>query len=155
MRSTLVRVVALGVLLVVAVVVLSQTARFFGGEGSEGGLSSALEKTLDQTTTGGSSFDPPAVETPVKLPAGVATVFFRPLVWEADNASTAFAALESLALLVMVVAGWRRLAGGGRREAPKAQLGFLARPSLRGIGGLPDIRDIGGLWILGDRGRGV
>ena len=125
LRSTLVRVVALGVLLVVAVVVLSQTARFFGGEGSEGGLSGALEKTLDQTTTGGSSFDPPAVDTPVKLPAGVATVFFRPFVWEADNASTAFAALESLALLAMVVVGWRRLAGGVRLMLRRPYLVYI------------------------------
>jgi hypothetical protein len=112
LRSTLVRVVALGVLLVVAVVVLSQTARFFGGEGSEGGISGALEKTVDQTTTGGSSFDPPSVDNPAKLPAGIVTVFFRPFVWEADNASTLFASLESLALVVMVVVGWRRLTGG-------------------------------------------
>ncbi len=114
LRSTFVRVVALGVLLVVAVGVLSQTARFFGEEGTEGGVSGALEKTLNQTTTGGSSFDPPAVDNPAKLPAGVVTVFFRPFVWEADSASTAFAALESLALLVIVVVGWRRLAGGVR-----------------------------------------
>ncbi len=114
LRSTLVRVVALGVLLLVAVVVLSQTAKFFGGEGSEGGITGALEKTVDQTTTGGSSFDPPSVDNPANLPAGVVTVFFRPFVWEADNASTAFAALESLALLVMMVVSWRRLAGGMR-----------------------------------------
>ena len=73
LRSTLVRVVALGVLLLVAVVVLSQTAKFFGGEGSEGGITGALEKTVDQTTTGGSSFDPPSVDNPANLPAGVVT----------------------------------------------------------------------------------
>lgn len=114
LRSTLVRVVALGVLLVVAVVVLSQTARFFGGVEGQGGVSGALEQALDQTSTGGSSFAPPAVDNPVKLPFGVVTVFFRPFVWEASSAGTAFAALESLALLVMVVVGWRRLVGGVR-----------------------------------------
>lgn len=114
LKSTLVRVAALGVLLVVAVVVLSQTARFFGGEGSEGGVSGALAKTLDQTTTGGSSFDPPSVDNPANLPAGIVTVFFRPFLWEADNASTLFAALESMMLVVLTVAGWRRLAGGAR-----------------------------------------
>ncbi len=114
LKSTLVRVVALGVLLVVAVVVLSQTASFFGGRGSEGGVSGALEKTLDQTTTGGSSFNPPAVNGPADLPAAVATVFFRPFVWEVDNASTLFASLESLVLLTLTVVGWRRFAGGFR-----------------------------------------
>ena len=114
LKSTLIRAAALGVLLVVAVVVLSQTAKFFGGKGSEGGLSGALEQTVDQTTTGGSSFDPPAVDNPLKLPAGIVTVFFRPFVWEADNASTLFAALESLTLIVLAMVGWRRLAGGFR-----------------------------------------
>lgn len=114
LKSTLVRAVALGVLLVVAVVVLSQTARFFGGESGEAGVSGALEKTLDRTTTGGSSFDPPAVDNPAKLPAGVVTVFFRPFLWEAGNASTVFAALESFALLALAVVSWRRLVGGLR-----------------------------------------
>jgi hypothetical protein len=114
LKSTLVRAVAVCVLLVVAVVVLSQTARFFGDKGSEGGVGGVLEKTLDQTTTGGSSFDPPAVSDPTDLPAAVVTVFFRPFVWEADNASTAFAALESLVMVVMAVVSWRRLAGGVR-----------------------------------------
>ena len=41
-------------------------------------------------------------------------MFFRPFVWEADNASTAFAALESLVMVVMAVVSWRRLAGGVR-----------------------------------------
>lgn len=114
MKSTLVRVVALGVLLVVAVVVLSQTAKFFGGEAGEGGVAGALDQALNQTSTGGSSFEPVVVNNPADLPAAVVTVFFRPFVWEADNASTAFAALESLALLVLAVVGWRRLAGGVR-----------------------------------------
>ncbi len=114
LKSTLVRVAALGVLLVVAVVVLSQTARFFGGEGSEGGVSGALAKTLDQTTTGGSSFNPSTVTNPTNLPAAITTVFFRPFIWEADNASSLFAALESMMLVVLTGVGWRRLAGGAR-----------------------------------------
>ena len=99
-------------------VVLSQTARFFGDKGSEGGVGGVLEKTLDQTTTGGSSFDPPAVSDPTDLPAAVVTVFFRPFVWEADNASTAFAALESL---VMVVMAPERPVGRRRPEKEPAE----------------------------------
>lgn len=126
LRSTFVRVVALGVLLVVAVIVLSQTARFFGGEGGDGDLGSALERTLDQTTTGGSSFIPPSVQNPVDLPLGVVTVLFRPFIWEADNASTVLAALESFVLLAMAVIGWRRLAGGVRLMLRRPYLVFVA-----------------------------
>ena len=126
MKSVLVRIIALGVLSVVAIVVLSQTARFFGGEDSSGGVGSALEKALDQTTTGGSSFEPPSVDNPAELPAGVITVFFRPFVWEADNGSTLFAALESLALLVVVAASWRRLAGGVRLMLRRPYLVYVA-----------------------------
>lgn len=126
LRSTLVRVVALGVLMVVAVVVLSQTARFFGGDSSEGGVTGALEKTLAQTTTGGSSFDPATVNSPADLPAAIVTVLFRPFVWEADNATTLFSALESLVLLVMAVVSWRRLAGAVRLMVRRPYLVYVA-----------------------------
>ena len=126
LRSTFVRVVALGVLMVVAVVVLSQTARFFGGSGGESGLSSALDKTLDQTTTGGSSFVAPTVRSPADLPVAVITVLFRPFVWEANNATTFLAALEGLALLILAIVGWRRLAGGVRLMLRRPYLAFVA-----------------------------
>ena len=126
LRSTFVRVVALGVLSVAAVVVLSQTARFLGGPSGERGLGEALEKTLDSTTTGGSSFLAPSVRSPADLPNAIITVVFRPFIWEADNASTALAALESIALMGMAVFGWRRLAGGVRLMIRRPYLVFVA-----------------------------
>lgn len=126
LRSTFVRVVALGVLLVVSVIVLSQTARFFGNENSESGLGEALDRTLNQTAIGGSSFVPPSVQSPVELPLGIVTVFFRPLIWEAKGASTGLAALESSALLVMGLVGWRRLAGSARLMLRRPYLVFVA-----------------------------
>ena len=130
LRSTFVRVVALGVLSVVAVVVLSQTAKFLGGPDGDRNLGDALQTTRDSTTTGGSGFDAPSVRSPAELPNAVVTVFFRPFIWEADNASTALAALESVALLGVAVVGWRRLAGGVRLMVRRPYLVYVATFSL-------------------------
>lgn len=59
MKTAFVRVAALGVLSVVAVVVLSQTAQCLGGLGDQRGLGDALEKTLDKTTRDQASFRRP------------------------------------------------------------------------------------------------
>ena len=125
LKSTAVRVVALGVLVVAAVVVFSQTAKFFGTADEGAGVTSILDKTRSQTSIGGSAFAAPAVSTPLDVPWAIVTVIFRPFLWEASGASTLVAALESLALVGLVVTGWRRLVGGLKLSLRRPYLVFV------------------------------
>ena len=125
LKSTAVRVVALVVLVVAAVVVFSQTAKFFGTADEGAGVTSILDKTRSQTSIGGSAFAAPAVSTPLDVPWAIVTVIFRPFLWEANGASTLVAALESLALVGLVVTGWRRLVGGLKLSLRRPYLVFV------------------------------
>ena len=125
LKSTAVRVAALAVLVVAAVVVFSQTAKFFGSTDEDGGITGVLDKTLSQTSIGGSAFAAPAVSSPLDLPWAIVTVIFRPFLWEASGASTLVAALESLALVGLVVTGWRRLVGGLKLSLRRPYLVFV------------------------------
>ncbi len=127
LKSTLVRAAALAVLVVVAVAVLSQTSKVFGGEeeASSGGLTGVLDSTKDQTSTGGSKFDAPSVSSPLDLPWATITVLFRPFPWEARNLNSLVAALEGSLLLVVVVAGWRRFAAGFKLALRRPYLIFV------------------------------
>ncbi|MGB3673089.1 MAG: hypothetical protein WA988_01460 [Candidatus Nanopelagicales bacterium] len=125
LKSTVVRVVALGVLIVAAVVVFSQTAKFFGATDENAGISNVLDKTQTQTSIGGSAFAAPAVNSPLDVPWAIVTVIFRPFLWEARGASTLVAALESLVLLGLTVAGWRRIAGGFKLAVRRPYLVFV------------------------------
>ncbi len=125
LKSTVVRVLALGVLVVAAVVVFSQTAKFFGSTEGDGGITGVLDKTLSQTSIGGSAFVAPAVNSPLDIPWAIVTVMFRPFIWEANGASTLVAALESLALVGLVVTSWRRMVGGLKLSLRRPYLVFV------------------------------
>ncbi len=125
LKSTAVRVVALAVLVVAAAVVFSQTAKFFGASGEDGGVAEVLDSTLKQTSIGGSAFDAPAVTSPLDIPWAFVTVIFRPFLWEASGASTLVAALESVVLLGLIVTGWRRLVGGLKLSLRRPYLVFV------------------------------
>ncbi len=125
LKSTVVRVVALIVLVAVAVVVFSQTARFFGTAEDGGGVTDVLDKTLTQTSIGGSAFVAPAVSSPLDIPWAIITVIFRPFLWEVSGASTLIAAAEGAVLLGLAVTGWRRVVGGIKLSLRRPYLVFV------------------------------
>lgn len=107
-RGRVAQVAGLVLVAVLAVVGFSRlTAQF---ERFEGGAEGALEGTLEQTSVGGSEFDPPAVDSPVDIPWAVVSVLFRPFPWEAGNLAVAISAAESLVLWAILLASWRRVA---------------------------------------------
>lgn len=110
-RVFVIRMVALTVLVISASVATTQMSRFFSEDDSadEGGVSSVLDRTTEQTSQGGSEFAAPAVSNPVELPAGVVTVLFRPFPWEARNVNGLIASAEGILLLALFFAGHRRL----------------------------------------------
>ncbi|MFZ4518098.1 MAG: hypothetical protein ACOYOP_06900 [Microthrixaceae bacterium] len=110
-RGRAVRLVALVALLALAGVAVSVAGQSFADRGADGASAgSALEKALNQSATGNSEFQPVAVTGPAQVPAGVVSVLFRPFPWEARNPNSLLAAAESLLLLGLVAASWRRLA---------------------------------------------
>ena len=128
LKSTAVRVVALAVLVVAAVVVFSQTAKVLGSNdasGGVGGVGGGLDKTLDQTSIGGSAFAAPAVSSPLDVPWAMVTVIFRPFLWEVNGASTLVAGVESLILVGLVITSWRRLVGGIKLSLRRPYLVFV------------------------------
>lgn len=120
-RTSAVRLVAVVVLLGAAVAATTQVSQVLGdGAADERSLTDVLERTADQTSIGGSSFEPAQVSSIVDLPAAALTVLFRPFPWEASSATALLSAVEGLVLLGIVVAGWRRLRAWPRaaRHAP-------------------------------------
>jgi hypothetical protein len=94
-----------GVLLVGGMTVaLGAMSAKFGEFSAADPLSSTtalLEKTGAQTSQGGSAVDVATPNSPLAYPYAAFTVLFRPLLFEADSASTAASALEGTALLVL------------------------------------------------------
>lgn len=104
------KIFAVAASLAAAVVLVSQTERFFRDSGlgggsitSTAGIESVLEETGRRTATGGSRFDPVAVGSPQGLALATVTVLFRPFPQEADNFPTMLAAIEGIFLLVVVI----------------------------------------------------
>ena len=98
------------VLLIVGGTMLSRTASFFGVEGLDSeSIEQIQTETNEQTTQGGSSFTPVVVRTPLDVPLATITVLFRPFPHEADNLESFLASAETLVLLGVLAANWRRL----------------------------------------------
>ncbi|GAA4407722.1 hypothetical protein GCM10023168_24090 [Fodinibacter luteus] len=114
---------AAGVLVmgVAAWVLATQSAELLGTDDLNWeAVTQSLEMAGGRTTQGGSEFTPVPVDSPVALPAAAATVLFRPLPWEANNAQMLVQSLEGLFLLVLTLRSWprlRRLPGLLRRNA--------------------------------------
>ncbi len=128
LRSIAIRTTSLAVLVVVAVVVLSQTGKFFDQEGQSGesGIASVLDKTLETTTTGGSQFAAPTVNSPLDLPWATVTVLFRPFPWEASGGKGLLSSAEGMVLLGLVAVNYRRLASVPRLILKRPYVLFVA-----------------------------
>jgi hypothetical protein len=79
-------------------------------------VSETLTYTTEQTTQGGSGFNPAVVNTPLDLPWGAVTVLLRPLPGEVGDPAGLAASLETLVLLGLLFR-WRRSAWALIRSA--------------------------------------
>lgn len=107
-------ILVLGVGLVVAV---GQMEAFFGVDDfNRETVEITLEEVQRQTGQGGSRF----VEhdttnlSPSRFPEAFVNVMFRPFPWQAVNLQSLLAAAESMFLLILVLASWRRIVGSIR-----------------------------------------
>jgi hypothetical protein len=118
--NPIVRVLTFAILLVLMLVLISQTEKFLGVESlNQETVNSSLANAEGRTIEAGSAFTPVTVNTPLDMPYATITVLFRPFPWESHNGQTILTAAESVFLVVLSVRGWRRLRsipGSLRRE---------------------------------------
>lgn len=106
------RIVIVLVLLVGGAIIVARTSEVLKIDltGAES-VTTALAETQEQTDQGGARFTAAAVRTPIDYPVAFVTVWFRPLPIEVRDATGLLSAAENVALIVLVVASWRRLLG--------------------------------------------
>lgn len=106
------KLASVAVLVVMVAPVLSNAFDFLerAGLDSEKGLGAALTLTADRTGYGGSEFKAVVLDSPVKVPAAVATVLFRPTPFEARNLQALIAAAEGALLILLTVFRWKSIA---------------------------------------------
>ena len=74
-----------------------------------GDVSAALDKASVVSDGGGSSFEPISTDNPLLWPVAVARTLTRPLPTDIDGARTLLPALETSLLIILVIAGARRV----------------------------------------------
>lgn len=105
-----IRVITFGLLLVMMLVLISQTEKFLGVETlNQETVNSQLARAEGRTIEAGSVFTPVPVNTPLDLPYATITVLFRPFPWEAHNGQSIATTAEGMFLLILTIRGWRRL----------------------------------------------
>ena len=126
-KVSLARPIGAVILIVVVVFALSQAADFLGMEDlSLNSIEAELDATSAQTAQGGSKFggdkDEPRNNslTPLRLPAGAATVLLRPFPWEIESGFQILASLESMVLVLLMLRRWSsmKLAVTRARSSP-------------------------------------
>jgi hypothetical protein len=119
-------VTAVGVLAFFAVI---NTERFLENSGidTERGVTGVLEENASNTSIGGSSYVPSILSSPRQAPVALATVLFRPFIFEAHNEQMLLAALEGtfLMLLFLVRFRWFVAALKSIRRQPYIALAFM------------------------------
>ena len=109
-----------GVLLIGAggLLVVAQAASSLGVSDAASALQT-LNRQGELTSQGGSSFQPTPLRGPQDVVPATLAVLFRPFPWEAGSAQVLIASAEGMALLLLVVVCWRRVAAGlGRLREP-------------------------------------
>jgi hypothetical protein len=101
-RTGMRRMIVLGVGVLLAAISLSAFADRYGLEAADD-VDPFIGEVQRRTHQGGSEVEGTPIRSPAELPAGVIRVLFRPLPHEAHNLQAMANAVESLALLVMVV----------------------------------------------------
>ena len=109
------RVTSAFVLLVglAGLVAVGRLALQFLGENDSASVSSQLNnafgRTSHLTAGGGSEFAPPSVATPLDYPMAVFRTLTRPLLYEVNGLSTLLPAIETTAIIILALWGFRRL----------------------------------------------
>jgi hypothetical protein len=105
------KAIGLAAVTLLAVVLVIRTERFLEQSAiqTEGGVTAVLRQTSERTALGGSEFAPSVLESPLRAPVAVATVLFRPFLFEVSNAQGLAASLETTFLLGLVLVRWRWL----------------------------------------------
>jgi hypothetical protein len=100
---------AVAMLAVLALVLVIRTDQFLRDSNVDttGGLGGTLQAITQRSSTGGSTFRPSVLDSPLRAPLAVGTVLFRPILTEAHNAQALAAALEGTFLLILSVIRWR------------------------------------------------
>jgi hypothetical protein len=105
------RIAGIGLMVLVGGLVLSQAADFFHIQDLDpAGVDQVLDRTEDQSSTGGSQYTVSRPKSPGEFPEAVTTVLFRPFPWEAGNAQALVASVEGTLLALAFVVSLPRLA---------------------------------------------
>ena len=108
LRQIVIVIVALGFL----TIAMSQVATYFGAE--EGEVTDVFDFAQARTDTGGSAFAPVRVTGPQNFVPGAASVMFRPYLHEAGSVLQLVGALESTALIGLIIFSFQRV-----RQVPR------------------------------------
>ena len=149
--APVVKVASLVVVVAVAALFLQRTEEFLessglsveGGLTSVGAVTSALGEASIQTETGGSEFRTPGLGSPSGIVLSIGTVLFRPLPTEADNAQVLVTALESSALLLLVMLRFRSVVAALRSMRRQPYVAYLCAFVLGGAIALSSVANFG------------
>jgi hypothetical protein len=94
--------IALVAIITLAFLLVQRTNRFFEESNFETGtgIVSLLQQTTERNAFGGSQYSASILESPGRAPIGVATVLFRPLIFDAHNVQATLAGAEGTFLLL-------------------------------------------------------
>ena len=126
--GSVVKLFALGALVGVAILLLSQTQTYLLSKGidPQDGVSSVLAETTRRTDTGGSSFEAQSTGTSLaRLPVAAVTILFRPFLFEAGNVQAGVTALESTVLLCLTIARRRAIWQAVRHLRRRPYMAFV------------------------------
>jgi hypothetical protein len=108
--APLFRLLGLGVLIVVGLVLVSQTASFLNEPSlTAEAVSNTLSRNQTQTNEDGSRFSPVVVSNPVDMVPAFVTILYRPFPFEATNPQSLLAAMEGVVLLALSAMAWKRI----------------------------------------------
>jgi hypothetical protein len=151
--APIVKLITLAGVVVVAAFFLEQTEQFLEQSGitldqglaSVDSVSSAVEEAGERSEQGGSEFRATGLGDPLAAATSIGTVLFRPLPFEAGNGQAMMAAVESSALLALVVLrfGWVMAALRSLRRQP-----YVAYASAFAIGAVLALSAVANFGIL-------
>ncbi len=111
-RTPFIRILVFGILFAVGTILIGQTSQFFG-------VSGLTQETVNQTLQdaegrtlkeAGSTFTPVSVaDNPVNFPLAVATILYRPFLFEVKNVQSFLSASEGMFLMWLTWRSRRRL----------------------------------------------
>ncbi|MBM3675065.1 MAG: hypothetical protein FJW88_08935 [Actinobacteria bacterium] len=120
-KTSLVRMVVFGALMVTWTMLASSTSSFFGVPSlNQESMNQILGEAEGRTDEAGSKFEPASMSHPATVPLAAVTVLFRPFPIEVHSPVAAASALEGVFLFGLCCVSWRRLRSIPRcmRESP-------------------------------------